>query len=228
VLRDRIRRHWMDEGVTLVDPASTFIGLDVEIGQDTIIHPGTHLEGSTRIGPDCVIGPMARIVDSTVGESCRIGASLIESSTLEPHVDVGSFNHLRPGAYLSSHVHLGNFAEVKASRLGPHVAMGHFSYIGDATVGADTNIGAGTITANFSRDGQKNPTTIGTGVFIGSDTILRAPISVGDGAVTGAGAVVTKDVAPYTMVAGVPARMVRPLPPPEPDGAAPPEAAPST
>jgi bifunctional UDP-N-acetylglucosamine pyrophosphorylase/glucosamine-1-phosphate N-acetyltransferase len=222
MLRDQIRLHWMDEGVTIVDPPSTFIGLDVEIGQDTILHPGTHLEGATRIGADCVIGPMARIVDSTIGEACRIGMSLIEQSTLEAGVDVGSFNHLRPGAYLSSGVHLGNFAEVKASRLGPHVAMGHFSYVGDATVGANTNIGAGTITVNFGRGAhEKGRTTIGEGVFIGSDTLLVAPLTVGEGAQTGAGSVVTKDVAPYTLVVGLPARAIRKLTPPDAGPAAP-------
>lgn len=214
MLRDQIRLHWMDEGVTLVDPPSTFIGLDVTIGQDTILHPGTHLEGITRIGSDCEIGPMARIVNSTVGEGCRIGMSLIEGSTLEAGVDVGSFNHLRPGAYLSTGVHLGNFAEVKASRLGPQVAMGHFSYIGDANIGAHTNIGAGTITVNFNRGShEKGQTTIGEGVFIGSDTLLVAPVTVGEGAQTGAGSVVTKDVAPYTLVVGLPARAIRKLTP---------------
>jgi bifunctional UDP-N-acetylglucosamine pyrophosphorylase/glucosamine-1-phosphate N-acetyltransferase len=217
MLRDQIRLRWMDAGVTLVDPPSTFIGLDVEIGQDTILHPGTHLEGATRIGTDCEIGPMARIVDSTVGDGCRIGMSLIEKSTLEAGVDVGSFNHLRPGAYLSTGVHLGNFAEVKAARLGPHVAMGHFSYIGDATIGAHTNIGAGTITVNFGRGAsEKGHTTVGEGAFIGSDTLLVAPITVGEGAQTGAGSVVTKDVAPYTLVVGLPARAIRKLTPPDP------------
>jgi bifunctional UDP-N-acetylglucosamine pyrophosphorylase/glucosamine-1-phosphate N-acetyltransferase len=161
-------------------------------------------------------------VDSTIGEACRIGMSLIEQSTLEAGVDVGSFNHLRPGAYLSSGVHLGNFAEVKASRLGPRVAMGHFSYVGDATVGANTNIGAGTITVNFGRGAhEKGRTTIGEGVFIGSDTLLVAPLTVGEGAQTGAGSVVTKDVAPYTLVVGLPARAIRKLTPPDAGPAAP-------
>lgn len=219
MVRDRLRRHWMDEGVTLVDPPSTFIGLDVTIGQDTILHPGAHLEGTTRIGADCVIGPLARIVDSTVGDGCRIGMSLIEGSTLEAQVEVGSFNHVRPDSYLSSGVHLGNFAEVKASRLGPGVAQGHFSYIGNATIGAGTNIGAGTITANLDgATGRKNPTTVGAGAFIGVDTLLVAPVTVGDHGATGAGAVVTKDVPPYTLAVGMPARVIRQLP--RPDGAA--------
>ena len=227
VARDRLRTYWMDAGVTLVDPATTYISLDVQIGQDTIIHPGTHLEGQTQIGPDCVIGPMARIVSSTIGARCQVGMSLIEESSLADDVDVGSFNHVRPGSQLQSHVHLGNFAEVKGTLLGPGVKMGHMSYIGNATVGAETNIAAGTITANFASDGSKSHTTIGAGVFLGVDTLIVAPRTIGDGAVTGAGAVVTKDVAPHTLVVGMPARMVRHLPPPS-DAASPPagEAAP--
>ncbi|HUS13414.1 MAG TPA: bifunctional UDP-N-acetylglucosamine diphosphorylase/glucosamine-1-phosphate N-acetyltransferase GlmU, partial [Chloroflexia bacterium] len=211
VLRDRIRRHWMLEGVTMVDPRATYIDADVQLGQDTVLYPGCYLQGATRVGADCQLGPQARLVDATVGDRCTIGSSLLEGCTLESGVDVGSFNHLRRDAYLSSGVHLGNFAEVKNARLGPDVAMGHFSYIGDANVGANTNIGAGTITANFDRNRRKHHTEIGADVFIGSDTVLRAPVTVGDGAATGAGAVVTHDVPPDTVVVGMPARpLVRP------------------
>ncbi len=209
VLRDRIRRHWMLAGVTLLDPATTYIDADVTLGRDTTLYPGCLLEGHTTVGDDCRLGPSARLVHATVGDGCTVGMSLLESCTLEAGVDVGSFNHLRPGAYLSSGVHLGNFAEVKNSHLGPKVAVGHFSYLGDADVGAGTNIGAGTITVNLGADGQKHRTTIGAGAFIGCDSLLIAPVTVGPGAMTGAGAVVNHDVAPDTLVVGMPARPIR-------------------
>lgn len=210
LMRERIRARVMLSGVTLIDPASTFIDAEVEIGQDTVILPNSYLQGKTRIGADCKIGPNAVIQDSIVGDACVIGPSVIESSTLEDHVDMGPFCHLRPGAYLSRHVHLGNYAEVKKSRLGEGVHMGHFSYMGDAEVGAHTNIGAGTITCNF--DGKnKNKTVIGENVFIGSDSMLVAPLTIGDNARTGAGAVVTKNVPAESLAVGVPARVIRKL-----------------
>lgn len=208
IMRERTRERVMTEGVTLLDPASVFIDADVKIGQDTVILPNTHLQGKTRIGSDCRIGPNAIILDSVIGDACTIGPSVIESSTLEDHVDMGPFCHLRPGAYLSRHVHLGNYAEVKKSRLGEGVHMGHFSYMGDADVGAHTNIGAGTITCNY--DGKhKHKTIIGENVFIGSDSLLVAPLTIGDNARTGAGAVVTRDVPSNSLAVGVPARVIR-------------------
>lgn len=208
IMRERIRERVMLDGVTLLDPASVFIDADVEIGQDTVILPNTHLQGKTSIGADCKIGPGAIILDSVVGSGCTIGPSVIEGATLEDQVDMGPFCHLRPGAYLSRHVHLGNYAEVKKSRLGEGVHMGHFSYLGDTEVGAHTNIGAGTITCNY--DGKnKNRTIIGENVFIGSDSMLVAPLTIGDNARTGAGAVVTKDVPANSLAVGVPARVIR-------------------
>ena len=208
IMRERIRERVMLNGATLLDPASTFIDADVEIGQDTVIFPNTHLQGKTRIGADCSIGPNAIISNAVIGDSCSIGPSVIESSTLEDHVEMGPFCHLRPGAYLSRHVHLGNYAEVKKSRLGEGVHMGHFSYMGDAEVGAHTNIAAGTITCNY--DGKnKHRTIIGENVFIGSDSMLVAPLTIGDNARTGAGAVVTKDVPANSLAVGVPARVIR-------------------
>lgn len=210
LMRERIRERVMLSGVTLIAPTLTFIDADVEIGQDTVVLPNTHLQGKTRIGADCKIGPNAVIVDSVIGDGCVIGPSVIEASTLEDHVDMGPFCHLRPGAYLSKHVHLGNFAEVKKSRLGEGVHMGHFSYMGDAEVGAHTNIGAGTITCNY--DGKnKNKTVIGENVFIGSDSMLVAPLTIGDNSRTGAGAVVTKNVPAESLAVGVPARVIRKL-----------------
>jgi bifunctional UDP-N-acetylglucosamine pyrophosphorylase/glucosamine-1-phosphate N-acetyltransferase len=205
-IRDRIRRTHMLAGVTIVDPPSTFIDTDVCIAADTTIEPNTHLQGATTIGAGCTIGPGALIRDSTLGDECVVRSSTIEESTLESHVDVGPYSHLRPGSYLCDGVHIGNFAEVKSSRLGRGSKMGHFSYIGDATVGEDVNIGAGTITANY--DGEhKHRTTIGDGAFIGSDTMLVAPVSIGKGARTSAGSVVTKDVPDGMMAIGSPARI---------------------
>lgn len=209
-LRQRINRHWMLAGVTIQDPLTTYIEPGVTIGQDTTILPNTMLLAGTQIGEDCRIGPNTSISHSQVGSHCQIQAAIVEHAIIENHVDIGPFAHLRKGAHLEDHVHMGNFGEIKNSRLGPGVKMGHFSYIGDATIGKDVNIGAGTITANY--DGKnKNPTVIEDGVFIGSDTMLVAPLHIGKGARTGAGAVVTKDVPPNTVVAGIPARAIRKL-----------------
>ena len=205
VLRDRIRRRWMSEGVTLIDPASTYIDDAVVIGRDTVIHPNTHVLGNSQIGDNCILGPNSIIVDSTIAENCLVQASVVEDATLEPDVTVGPFSHLRPQAYLERRVHIGNFAEIKNSRVGADTQMGHFSYVGDAVLGREVNVGAGTITCNF--DGvEKHQTTVGDEVFLGSDTLLIAPVSVGDRAATGAGAVVTEDVPPDTLAVGVPAR----------------------
>lgn len=207
-LRRRINLQWMLAGVTVVDPATTYIGPEVQIGSDTVILPNTHLQGRTTIGSGCRIGPNSVVRDSTIGDSCVVEASVVEQAILETGVDVGPFSHLRPGARLMEGVHVGNFAEIKNSTLGPGTKMGHFSYAGDATFGAGVNIGAGTITCNFGRDGKKRPTEVGAGVFLGSDTMLVAPVRVGEGAVTGAGAVVTKDVPDRSVAVGVPARVI--------------------
>jgi bifunctional UDP-N-acetylglucosamine pyrophosphorylase/glucosamine-1-phosphate N-acetyltransferase len=208
VIRRRVNEAHMLAGVTIVDPAATYIHPDVRIGPDTVIRPNTHLQGQTVVGEACTLGPDTTIVDSTIGDRCVIRYSVVEGATLEDGCDVGPFGHLRKGAYLEAGVHMGNFGEVKNSRLRRGVKMGHFSYIGDADIGEETNIGAGTITCNY--DGvRKNKTVTGKNVFIGSDTLLVAPVTLGDGAVTGAGSVVTKDVPPHTLVAGVPARRLR-------------------
>lgn len=213
ILRRRINEQHMLNGVTLIDPATTYIEESVQIGADTIIYPNVQLRGNTVIGKRCVIDSNTVIVDSRIGDECHIKASFIESATLEDHVEIGPFGHLRQGAYLCEGVHLGNFGEVKNARLGRKTRMGHFSYIGDAEIGEDVNIGAGTITVNF--DGvHKHKTIIGDHAFIGSDSLLIAPIVVADNARTAAGAVVTRDVPPNHIAVGVPARM-RELKPPE-------------
>ena len=209
VLRDRVCRHWMQHGVTIVDLATTYIDADVVIGMDTTLLPGTMLSGQTVIGDDCRIGPNAVIADSTIGDRCRVIASFLEEAQVAAEVDIGPYCHLRPGAVIESAAHLGNFVEVKNARIGPDTAAGHFCYLGDADIGAGVNIGAGAITCNY--DGvDKHHTRIGDGAFIGSDTMLIAPVNVGAGAATGAGAVVTKDIPDYGRAVGVPARLVKP------------------
>jgi bifunctional UDP-N-acetylglucosamine pyrophosphorylase/glucosamine-1-phosphate N-acetyltransferase len=200
----------MARGVRIVDPAATYVEAEVRLGPDTVLLPGTHLQGQTTIGSGCTVGPNAIVRDSMIGDRCRIEASVLEGAVLEEAVEVGPFARLRRGARLGPGVHVGNFGEIKNSTLAAGVKVGHFSYLGDATIGRDVNIGAGTITCNF--DGKhKHPTSIGEGAFIGSDTMLVAPVTVGQGARTGAGAVVTKDIPPHTLAAGVPARVIRKL-----------------
>lgn len=210
-LRWRVRRQLMLSGVTLIDPASTFVDATVQIGPDTVIYPNCFIEGQTVIGADCIVGPNAHIVDSRLGDGCHVVASMIEQATLASKVRVGPFSHVRPGAELADEVYVGNFAEIKKSRLGKGTRMHHFSYLGDAIVGERVNIGAGTITCNFdSETGQKSTTVIEDDAAIGSDTMLVAPVRVGAGSSTGAGSVVTHDVPPDSVALGVPAKVVRP------------------
>jgi len=208
LMRDRIRRRWMLAGVTLRDPGATYIDLGARLGQETTILPGTHLRGATSIGEGCEIGPDTVLTDCVVGDGSRIVASYGEASTIGRDVSVGPFSRLRPGTVIEDGVHIGNHAELKSSQVGPGCHIGHFSYVGDATLGQDVNIGAGTVTCNY--DGTaKRRTTIGDGASIGSGSMLVAPVTVGERAITGAGAVVTRDVPPNTTVAGVPARALR-------------------
>jgi bifunctional UDP-N-acetylglucosamine pyrophosphorylase/glucosamine-1-phosphate N-acetyltransferase len=210
MLRGQINHRMMLAGVTIMDPKSTYIEPGVTIGQDSVIWPNTYLQGSTTIGEDCILGPNSILRDTRLGNGCEILSSVLEKAVLEDDVKIGPYGHLRKGAHLANGVHMGNFGEVKNSYLGPESKMGHFSYIGDATIGAGVNIGAGTITCNY--DGvEKHPTVIEAGVFIGSDTMLVAPLKLGEGARTGAGSVVTKDVPAHTLVAGIPARAIRKL-----------------
>jgi len=209
-LQMRINRQWMLAGVTIHSPETVYIEPGVTIGMDTVIWPNTYLGENSQIGEDCQIGPNTWIVDTRMGQGCEIFSSVLEHAVLEDHVDMGPFGHLRKGAHLAKGVHMGNFGEVKGSYLGPNTKMGHFSYIGDATIGSDVNIGAGTITCNF--DGiKKNPTQIGNDVFLGSDTMLVAPVKLENGVHTGAGAVVTKDLPENALAVGVPARVIRTL-----------------
>ncbi len=207
IQRKRIRERWMLEGVTISDPSSVMIDDGVTIGQDTVILPNTMLLGNTSIGSGCEIGPGSVVKDSTIGDDCRITSSAMEEAVMESAVDIGPFSHLRPGAYLESGVHIGNYVEVKESRFEAGAVMGHFGYIGDASIGGNVNVGAGTVTCNY--DGkEKHRSVVEKDAFVGCDTMLVAPVTVGAGAVTGAGAVVTKDVPPARLAVGVPAKIL--------------------
>ena len=203
--RQRVCQSLLVAGVTLIDSATTYVEDGVVVGAGTVVQPNSVISGRTTVGRDCVIGPNTIIRDSRIGDGCRVVASVIEDAVLEEDVTVGPFAHLREGTHLAPGVHVGNFAEVKKARLGRGAKMGHFAYVGDAQVGEDVNIGAGTVTCNY--DGvRKHRTVIGKGAFIGSDTMLVAPVKVGEGATTGAGSVVTRDVPPDTAAVGMPAR----------------------
>jgi bifunctional UDP-N-acetylglucosamine pyrophosphorylase/glucosamine-1-phosphate N-acetyltransferase len=207
ILRRRINEELMLSGVSLIDPDSAYIEPDVKIGQDTVILPNTFLQGETSIGKNCLIGPDTRIFKSQIGDFCEIEFSVIEESKVENGVDIGPFSHLRKGTHIGPGVHIGNFGEIKDSYLGEGTKVGHFSYLGNAQIGKDVNIGAGTITCNY--DGKKkHQTVIKDGVFVGSDSMLVAPLELGENSTTGAGSVVTKDVPPDTVVAGIPARII--------------------
>ncbi|HEY7451835.1 MAG TPA: bifunctional UDP-N-acetylglucosamine diphosphorylase/glucosamine-1-phosphate N-acetyltransferase GlmU [Candidatus Limnocylindria bacterium] len=207
LMRARIAEDHMRAGVTIVDPDSTFIDATVSIGQDARIEPWTVLGGASSIGEEAVIGPGSRVNDSRIGARARVWGSWVEDSEVGEGARVGPMSHLRPGSVVGPDSEIGNYAEVKKSRLGARVRQHHFSYLGDAQVGDDVNIGAGTVTANF--DGTaKHETVIGDGAFIGVDTMLRAPVTVGPGAKTGAGSVVTRDVPAGKTVVGVPARPI--------------------
>jgi bifunctional UDP-N-acetylglucosamine pyrophosphorylase/glucosamine-1-phosphate N-acetyltransferase len=206
MLQYAILQRLMEEGVSFTDPARVVVDATVEIADDVTVEPDVILRGQTRIGRDSVIRAGSQIVDSVVGERCVVWASVIESSKVGNDVRVGPFAHLRAGCDVEDGAELGNFAEQKNVRFGARSKQHHFSYLGDADIGEDVNIGAGTITANY--DGRrKHRTVIGRGAFIGSDTILRAPITVGEGAYTGAGSVVTRDVPPGKLAVGLPARI---------------------
>jgi bifunctional UDP-N-acetylglucosamine pyrophosphorylase/glucosamine-1-phosphate N-acetyltransferase len=193
VMRRRILEGHMARGVTFVDPDTTYVDSDVRIGPDTVIQPSTFLQGRTRVGVGCRIGPYVRIVDSTVGDEAEVTFASVLDARVGPRASVGPFASIRPGTVLDEGAKAGTFVEIKASRVGKGSKVPHLSYVGDATLGRDVNIGAGTITANY--DGfDKHATIIGDEVHVGSDTMLIAPVKVGKRAWTGAGSVISRDV----------------------------------
>lgn len=199
-LRRRINERLMlEDGVTLIDPSSTYISPDVRIGKDTVIYPMVFIEGNTIIGERCVIGPNVRIIDSLIGDDVIIRENVVmEGSRVGARCEVGPFAYLRPETTLDEEVYVGKFVEIKKSFVGRGSKVPHLSYIGDAIIGERVNVGAGTITCNY--DGfRKNQTYIEDEAFIGSDTMLVAPVRVGRGAITGAGSVITKDVPPDSL-----------------------------
>ena len=192
-LRLRKERELMENGVTIVDPATTFIDVDVEIGQDTIIHPNTYLEGNTKIGADCEIGPDVRFVNMIVGNRVKAQFSYCHDATIDNDVTIGPYVHIRPDSKIKDRVKIGNFVEVKNSTIGEGTKLPHLQYIGDSDVGNNVNIGCGTVTCNY--DGKKKyRTKIGDNVFVGCNTNLVAPVEIGDGAYIGAGSTINKDV----------------------------------
>ncbi|HTR45380.1 MAG TPA: bifunctional UDP-N-acetylglucosamine diphosphorylase/glucosamine-1-phosphate N-acetyltransferase GlmU [Thermodesulfovibrionales bacterium] len=199
IMQTRIVNGLIRKGVTFIDPSSAHIGADVSIGADAVIYPNVCLEGATRIGRQCTVYPNVRIVGSTIGDGATIkDCSVIEHSAVKRNAQIGPFAHLRPGTIVGARAKIGNFVEVKKSVIGEGTKASHLSYLGDAVVGRNVNIGAGTITCNY--DGaQKHRTEIDDGVFIGSDTQLVAPVKIGKGAYIGAGSTVTKDVPPMSL-----------------------------
>ncbi len=193
ILQRRLRDRHMRSGVTMPDPSSVYLDADVAVAADTVLLPGTHLRGGTTIAGGCTIGPDAVIVDSVIGPGSRVVSAQVLESELEEGCSVGPFAYLRPGCRLRRGARAGSFVELKNTELGPGAKVPHLSYVGDATIGEDTNIGAGNITANY--DGfRKHRTEIGARVKTGSDCVFVAPVSVGDDAMTGAGSIITDDV----------------------------------
>ena len=193
LLRERVNARHLANGVTLVDPAATYIDVDVRIGRDTVVHPMTFLHGATRVGERCLVGPSTRIGDSTIGNESHVEFAVVHGARIGRNVQVGPFARIRPGTRLADHAIVGSYVEVKNSDIGEGSKVPHLSYVGDASIGKRTNVGAANVTANW--DGyEKHRTTIGDDVRTGSDTIMVAPVKIGSGAVTGAGSVISKDV----------------------------------
>jgi bifunctional UDP-N-acetylglucosamine pyrophosphorylase/glucosamine-1-phosphate N-acetyltransferase len=211
ILRRRILDAHMRDGVTVRDPDSTHIEASVEIGRDTVILPGTFLRGATMIGSDCVIGPSADLLDTVVADGARVEHSVGRGAEVGERAAVGPYAFLRPGTVLGPDAKVGAYCEVKNTRVGRGSKVPHLSYVGDAQIGEDANLGAGTITANY--DGvNKNRTTIGDGAFTGVNTNLIAPVTIGEDSYTGAGSVINKDVPPGKLAVGAPARAIRESP----------------
>lgn len=203
----RLLNKLMLSGVTIMDPSTTWVEPSVIVGPDSELLPGTYLIGNTVIGSGCTIGPNTKVTDSHIGNGVTVAYSVLLQGTVEDNVNIGPFAYLRPGAHICTNAKVGDFVEIKNSTIGIGSKVPHLTYVGDSQVGSKTNIGCGTITCNY--DGKnKHRTVIGNGVLIGSNTSLVAPVTVGDGARTGAGSVITHDVMPNATVVGVPAKQL--------------------
>ncbi len=208
ILRTTTCESLMETGVRIIDPDTTYIDLEVLVGPDTVIFPNTHIRGSTTISSNCEIGPNCEITNSSIGSSCMIRSSTIEGTTIHDNVSIGPYSHIREGSVLNEDVSIGNYVEIKNSTLGQGTKSGHHCYLGDSDIGSNVNIGAGTITCNY--DGkQKHRTTIRDNAFIGSDTKLVAPVTIGKQSITGAGSIVTKDIPDFAKGVGSPARILK-------------------
>lgn len=201
IMRARINEAHMRNGVTIINPANTYIGADVTIGSDTVVCPGTLLEGQTVIGEDCYIGPNSHIVDSQIGHRTKIDASVVEESMIGEDVTVGPYAHIRPASNVLNRAKVGNFVELKKTTLGEGSKASHLTYLGDAEIGADVNIGCGTITVNYNGV-NKFKTTIGDRSFIGCNANLVAPVTIHSDTYVAAGTTVTKEVPPFALAIG--------------------------
>lgn len=207
LLRHRSCERLMDEGVTIIDPAVTYIDAGVSVGRDAVIHPFTFLEGATTVGENAEVGPQARVIDSAIGRGATVTFAVVRLSVVGDGASVGPYASLRPGTRLEAGARLGTFVEAKSSVIGEGSKANHLAYLGDTTVGRNVNIGAGTITCNW--DGrEKHATVIEDDVYVGSDTMLVAPVRLGRRSATGAGAVVRGDVPPEALAVGAPARVI--------------------
>lgn len=207
-LQERLKRHWMAEGVSFVDPASCTLSEDCRFGQDVVVEPQCHFRGSSSIGDGCRIGPGCLIEDSSLGAGVTVLYSVLRQVHVADHCAIGPFAQLRPGTSLAEHCHIGNFVEVKNSSLANGVKVNHLSYIGDADLGAGVNVGAGTITANY--DGvRKHRTVVGAGSKTGANSVLVAPLTLGENVTVGAGSTITKDVPAGSLALGRARQLVK-------------------
>ena len=208
ILRIITCENLMETGVRIIDPDTTYIDLEVLISPDTVIFPNTYISGNTNISSNCEIGPNCEITNSSLGFSCIIKSSTIEFAMIRDNVSVGPYSHIREGSVLNENVSIGNYVEIKNSTLGRGTKSGHHCYLGDSDIGSNVNIGAGTITCNYDGE-QKHRTTIRDDAFIGSDTKLVAPVTIGKQSVTGAGSIVTRDIPDFAKGVGSPARILK-------------------
>ena len=208
MIRATTCENLMETGVRIIDPDTTYIDQEVVVGPDTVIFPNTYIRGSTNISSNCKIGPNCEITNSSIGPSCIIRSSTIESTMIHDNVSIGPYSHIREGSVLYEDVSIGNYVEIKNSTLGRGTKSGHHCYLGDSDIGSNVNIGAGTITCNYDGE-QKHRTTIKDNAFIGSDTKLVAPVTIGKQSITGAGSIVTKDIPDFAKGVGSPARILK-------------------